>query len=217
MIAPFLAYDQAMRYLAVITMLVLALVLVQPVAAQSFKPDHDAGWKAFVQRDYATALRHIRPLAEQGHAYAQYRLGYMYEEELGVAQDYEEAVRWYRKAADQGDASAQHTVGLMYHGGYGVPRDNKEAVRWYRLAANQGQANAQSDLGYMYANGKGVRQDHVMAYVWYSVAAANGHHPATHRLPKALAKLNASERKLALKLSAQCFEKPAKCPEYSDD
>ena len=34
-IAPFLAYDQVMRYLAAITMLILALALVQPVAAQS--------------------------------------------------------------------------------------------------------------------------------------------------------------------------------------
>ena len=34
---------------------------------------------------------------------------------------------------------------------------------------------------------------------------------------KALAKLNASERKLALKLSKLCLKKPEKCPEYSDD
>ena len=29
--------------------------------------------------------------------------------------------------------------------------------------------------------------------------------------------LNASERRLAPKLSKRCFKKPAKCPEYSDD
>ena len=42
-IAPFLAYDQAMRCLAVITMLNLAMAMAQPVAAQSFKPDYGAG------------------------------------------------------------------------------------------------------------------------------------------------------------------------------
>jgi hypothetical protein len=36
-IPPFLAYDQAMRFMAAITMLVL--VMAQPVAAQSFRPD----------------------------------------------------------------------------------------------------------------------------------------------------------------------------------
>ena len=42
-IPPFLAYDQVMRFLAAITMLILALAMVQPVAAQSFKPDYDDG------------------------------------------------------------------------------------------------------------------------------------------------------------------------------
>ena len=47
-----------MRYLATITLLILALALVQPVAAQSFKPDFGASYEAFVRKDYATALRH---------------------------------------------------------------------------------------------------------------------------------------------------------------
>ena len=54
-IPPFLAYDQAMRYLAVITMLVLALAMAQPVSAQSFKPDFKAGHAGWGQKDYATA------------------------------------------------------------------------------------------------------------------------------------------------------------------
>ena len=40
-IPPFLAYDQAMRFLAVITLLIL--VMAQPVAAQTFKPNFRAG------------------------------------------------------------------------------------------------------------------------------------------------------------------------------
>jgi hypothetical protein len=56
------AYDQPMRFLAVITMLVL--LIAQPVAAQSFKPDYDAGWDAYSKGDYATALKHFRPLAK---------------------------------------------------------------------------------------------------------------------------------------------------------
>ena len=37
------AYDQAMRDLAAITLLILALAMVQPVAAQGFKPDFKFG------------------------------------------------------------------------------------------------------------------------------------------------------------------------------
>ena len=89
-------------------MLVLVLAMAQPVAAQSFKPDYDVGNAAYDQRDYATALRHYRPLAEQGHAGAQNRLGWMCRGGWGVNRDFAEAVRWYRKATDQGDAKAQY-------------------------------------------------------------------------------------------------------------
>ena len=41
-----LAYDEAMRFLAVINMLVLEIALAQPVAAQSFKPDFSTGYAA---------------------------------------------------------------------------------------------------------------------------------------------------------------------------
>jgi TPR repeat protein len=50
--------------------------------------------------DYETALRELRLLAEQGDAGAQYNLGTMYAEGLGVSQDDVEAVRWCRLAAE---------------------------------------------------------------------------------------------------------------------
>ena len=56
-------------------MLVLALTMTQPVAAQSFKPDLKAGVNAYNQKDYVTALKHWRPLAEQGGSWAQHSLG----------------------------------------------------------------------------------------------------------------------------------------------
>ena len=62
---------------------------------------------AYVRKDYATVLRLLRPLAEQGDAPAQSNLGVMYEKGHGVTQDYKEAVRLYRLAAEQGYALAQ--------------------------------------------------------------------------------------------------------------
>ena len=104
-----------MRFLAVITLLVLALALAQPVAAQSFKPDYKTGYDANFQKDYATALRHLRPLAVQGDGRAQFRLGMMYLRGVGVTHDEKEGVRWIRKAAEQGYALAQRNLGDMYH------------------------------------------------------------------------------------------------------
>jgi len=81
---------------------------------------YEAGLAAFNEGDYTTALNTFRPLAEQGEAQAQFKLGVMYYQGLGVTQDNEEAVRWYRQAADQGLASAQSNLGGMYRDGLGV-------------------------------------------------------------------------------------------------
>src|ERR1035438_2231773 len=78
--------------------------------------------------DDATALNELLPLAEQGNASAQARLGLMFHEGRGVAQDYKEAARWYRLAAEQGSADAQVNLGVMYGQGQSVAPDYKEAA-----------------------------------------------------------------------------------------
>ena len=70
-------------------------------------PDYDSGLKAYETKDYRRALALLKPLAEKGHASAQYYLGWMYERGLGSATDHREAARWYRLAAEQGDTSSQ--------------------------------------------------------------------------------------------------------------
>src|SRR3972149_3694314 len=80
--------------------------------------------------EYATALKLLLPLAEQGNAKAHFYLGMMYAGGKGVAQDYKEAVRWFRKVAERGYAEAQHILGMMYYEGQGVAQDHKEAVKW---------------------------------------------------------------------------------------
>ena len=86
---------------------------------------------------YAKALQEYRPLAEQGHAFAQFRLGMMYRKGQGVLRDDAEAAKWYRLAAEQGNADAQFHLGIMYRKGQGVPQDKSEAAKWYQLAAEQ--------------------------------------------------------------------------------
>lgn len=116
--------------------LVLLLALAAAAAPATAGPFED-GFRAFSRGDYAEALKLWRPLAEQGNAYAQYNLGFMYEHGRGVAQDYAEAVRWYRLAAEQGEAHAQNNLGLIYEYGRGVPQDYVQAHKWYNLAASR--------------------------------------------------------------------------------
>src|SRR5258708_1935052 len=92
--------------------------------------------------DDPTAMRLFRPFADEGDADAQFNLGLMYTDGLGVPRDYSEAVKWFQKAADQGNAVAQFNLGHMYADGWGVPQNDAEAVRWYRKAADQALAHA---------------------------------------------------------------------------
>ena len=133
---------------------------------------------AYQHGDYALAEQLIRPLAEQGNAEAQFRLGIMHQLGKGVPQDYREAVKWYRKAADQGDAQGQFSLGVMYRSGVGIPQDYQEALKWFRKAADQGEAQAQHNLGVMYENGKGVPQDTKEAVKWFRRSAEHGFAPA---------------------------------------
>ena len=63
--------------------IILVLRFATPVVAGPLE-DADA---AIRRRDYATALRLIRPLAEQRGASAQYILGVLYDNGLGVQQE----------------------------------------------------------------------------------------------------------------------------------
>ena len=83
------------------------------------------------------ALSGARASAEQGDASAQYNLGVMYDDGLGVPLDDAEALRWYHLAAEQGHATAQHNLGVMYGTGEGVPQDNIGAHMWLNLAASR--------------------------------------------------------------------------------
>ena len=119
-------------------------------------------------------LTELMPLAANGDAIAQFKLGFMYYRGNGVQQDYKEAASWYRKAAEQGNAPAQFYLGQMHDIGKGVPQDYQEASSWYRKAAEQGDAMAQLYLGFLYDHGQGVPVDMVQAYKWYSLAAVTG-------------------------------------------
>jgi TPR repeat protein len=85
-----------------VTAVLLVLSFVTPVVAG---PLEDAN-AAIKRRDYATAVRLIRPLAEQGNANAQYNLGVFYDNGLGVPQDRVRAYMWLNLAAMQGRESA---------------------------------------------------------------------------------------------------------------
>lgn len=132
--------------------------------------------------NYTEAVRWYRAAAEQGNAFAQFRLGEMYLEGLGVEYDPALSFHWYSLAAEQGEVRAQVQLAYLYGVGEGVSQSQNEAARWYSAAADQGDALAQFSLGRMYQVGSGVPQNYSEALRLYRAAAVQGNAAAQGNL-----------------------------------
>jgi uncharacterized protein len=184
------------------TTLTALLMLLAVAGAVVAGPLEDAV-AAVNKRDYATALRLLRPLAEQGDDVAQFDLGVMYNEGWGVSRDYLQAGKWYRRAAIQGNADAQFNLGMLYeHHRYA------EAAKWYREAADQGLGDAQFRLGLLYAKGQGVPRDDVQAYMWFELSAAQDYQSAASNRDAAAQRMTPEQIAEAQKLAHEWRPKP---------
>lgn len=110
---------------SLLLMLMIGLSLAMPAFAGQLE---DAS-AAYERKDYDTAFKLFSPLAEQGSAFAQCRLGVI----LFKQQFYAESMKWYLKAADQGDALAQCNLGVMYEN----YKNYVNAYKWHSIAAER--------------------------------------------------------------------------------
>lgn len=133
--------------------LVFFMLLFFTVHANAANGDYQRGLQAYQQQNYEKAYKLWQPLAEQGEAVAQYRLGSLYELGNGVERDLAIAREWYRWAAEQGLMDAEYALGNWYqqrwHSGIRHGQDfqsnevdRKHALYWYRRAAERGHEQA---------------------------------------------------------------------------
>lgn len=127
-----------------------------------------------VGKDYERALFWFGRAAAQGQANAQYNLGVMHQQGLGVKADPAAAVKWYQKAAAQGHAEAQYNLGIAYVEAAGIEYDAGKAAENFRKAAQSGLSEAAYNLGMIYENGLIGAPDDERALVWYARAAQKG-------------------------------------------
>lgn len=127
-----------------------AAILLFGLAANGPAAQADS-WKdattAFTRKQYAKALKLFHPLAEKGHAVAQYNIALMHKMGLGVPKSEKEARKWARLAAKQGHPEAQQLMGSLYSKRAGPESpDVLRAYIWLEASAAQGNAEAQKDL-----------------------------------------------------------------------
>ena len=152
------------RFLVCLSTLVLSSVFL-------YGADLQAGQRAYEQKDYASAMKELTPLAQSGRVEAQILLGKMYMLGQGVPKDTDQALQWFQAAADQGNAQAQFFLGALYL----LPaKDVPEGLRWLRRSAEQGTPDAQLLLGMAYLKGTDLPRDLVAADTWLHLAASQG-------------------------------------------
>jgi len=123
-----------------------ALVFVAPAHSQTPVEDaqtYEAGLKAYLDGDPATAWFFWLGPAERGHRDAQFSLGHLYRTGEGVPADPALAGQWFSRAAEQGDPHAMLNLALMHEQGAGMPRDLPLA---YAFAARAGRLLAGEDF-----------------------------------------------------------------------
>jgi hypothetical protein len=115
-----------------VALLLVLLLNALPVTARA---EFDDATSAFSAGKFNHALSEFRSLAEGGHSEAEFMLGVMYFQGLGVVQDRAIAAVWFHKSALKGHGGAQLALGSVNIRGVGVYQNLHEAYKWLTLAA----------------------------------------------------------------------------------
>ena len=160
--------------------IVAVLFLIFGTTAQA---DFAAGWRAYQQGNFASALQHWTASAEAGDQVAQYNVGVMYDEATGVKRDPVKVAAWWNKAANQGHRAAQHNLALLLLESGSGP-EARQAALWLQRAAMSGFVPSQHTLAKLYANGLGVEKDAALALKYFLKAGNAGFVKAQYNLGK---------------------------------
>ncbi len=159
----------------------LAAVAVAATPGLAAAQDAGAGRDALMRSDYARAHDILVPLADAGDAAAQYWVGVMYAQGLGVAPDCREAALRYAAAARQDHPQAAFGLGLMLYRGFATMQDDcpmgpdpAAAAPWLMRAAKLDMPMAQYLVGRMHRTGEGLARSADDAFDWIGKAAASG-------------------------------------------
>lgn len=91
--------------------------------------------KGGVKKDEAAGFTLMQLVATQGEVGAQYNVGNLYKDGVGVQRNYSQAAYWYRKAAEKGHRRARSELGNLYLNGRGVPQNAVEGTAWAALSS----------------------------------------------------------------------------------
>lgn len=148
-----------------------------------------------IEKNLSEAILFFQKAAEAGLPYAEYALGFCYENAHGVEKDPFKAFSWYERAAQHAHTESMRCLADCYLYGFGVNEDAGVAVEWYIKAADSGNAVALRQLGVCYEKGLGVQPDLLRAMDYYRKAMDKADFEAANHYNRILS--DASNEELA--------------------
>lgn len=171
---------------------ILSFLLLSCFAFSAFSnaDQLEDAYTAIENNDFKKAYELLQPLAEEGNAAAQTRLGVMYINGQGVERDLSKGLKLIMQAANQGydvaqgcaldvsmdmarvgDTGAMYNVGGMCLKGWGGEQDKTVCLKWLEEAARLGHIGSAEMLNKIYEKGQfGILTDKEKAAEWIDVA-----------------------------------------------
>lgn len=122
---------------------------------------------------YSLALSCFLKSAVTENAGAQFAIGKMYFEGLGIRKNRPKGIEWFSKAATRDHIKALNYLGNGFLYGMGTRKDHIKAVGYFQRAAEKGSDEAYFNLGEAYYSFK--PQDFRKAFEYYYTSASMGH------------------------------------------
>lgn len=176
--------------------LILCLISIGQIHAQG-NDLYKEGMSLKAKGSNPEALEMLIKAGNTGHTEAQFQVGMMYAQGLGVPQkSYSQAVEWWEKAAEKGHKIAQYNIGVSWENASHDVQDYTRAAHYYQLSANQEYPSACYALGVLYLNGKGVKKDTEAARLLFEkVLAGSGPEKVKINAKTLLANIPAQQEK----------------------
>ncbi len=140
------------------------------------------GLDAYNSGNYKEAYAIFSKLSQLGNSQAQYILGSMYLDGIGVKKDYKKAYKLFLQSADQNNSFGEYGLGYLYKHGLGVKKDLSKTLYWWQKSAQLDNKDALYGLGFLYSMGQGVELNYQKSFEYWQKAAYLGSNYAQYRL-----------------------------------
>ncbi|MCE2570435.1 tetratricopeptide repeat protein [Motilimonas eburnea] len=136
-----------------------------------------------VEQDFAMAESYILPLAQYGHTWAAFAMGWMAEHGLKAKYSPKDVFMWYSIAAADHHTWAINNLGAMYQKGQYVDKNLEAAIYYYEISAKQGNALSHKNLADIFYYGEDeIEVDAKRAFYHALQGAKGGNATATYLL-----------------------------------